>query len=59
MMQEKNAVKGNIKKLFFTNKTANFSSIEEIKNIIKNNSNVFNADAQETLFDNFNNQQIA
>ena len=57
--RKKRAVKGNIKKLFFTNKIANFSSIEEIKNIIKNNSNVFNADAQKKLFDDFNNQQVA
>jgi len=57
--RKKRAVIANIKKLFFTNKIANLSSIEEIKNIIKNNSNVFNADAQKTLFDDFNNQQVA
>jgi len=57
--RKKSTVIGIIKKLFFTNKIANFSSIEEIKNIIKNNLNIFNADAQDTLFDNFNNQQIA
>ena len=57
--RKKSAVKAIIKKLFFTNKTANFSSIEEIKNIIKNNSNVFNADAQKKLFDDFDNQKIA
>lgn len=57
--RKKRAVKGNIKKLFFTNKIANFSSIEEIKDIIKNNSNVFNADAQKKLFDDFNNQHVA